>query len=137
LNAYLDASVLLRVVLRQPSPFDLDTVALGVSSSLVEVECLRTLDCARVQGDLSDKKVTAARAVLFDILEEVTMVELTKSVLRRAAQPLPTPLRTLDALHLATALIWRETHDQPLMMATHDVALGAAARAHSMPVVGI
>lgn len=58
-------------------------------------------------------------------------------VLERAAQPMPTELETLDALHLATAVLWREASDSDLVMATHDIALGLAARAHGFPVVGM
>lgn len=53
-----------------------------------------------------------------------------------AAQPLPPELGTLDAIHLATALLWRETMGDPLSMATHDVALGIAAEAHGLTVLG-
>lgn len=43
---------------------------------------------------------------------------------------MPTELGTLDALHLATAVLWREMSRTDLVMATHDTALGLAARAH-------
>jgi len=52
------------------------------------------------------------------------------------AQPLPTALGTLDAIHLATAQIWRETTSTTLTMATHDATLATAARALGMPTVG-
>jgi hypothetical protein len=54
-----------------------------------------------------------------------------------AAQPMPTELGTLDALPLATAVLWREMWRVDLVMATHDTALGLAARAHGFPVVVI
>jgi len=46
-------------------------------------------------------------------------------------------LEPLDALHLATAVLWREMSRADLLMATRDTALGLAARAHALPVVGI
>ena len=61
---------------------------------------------------------------------------MTAPVLARAAQPLPTELGTLDAIHLATALLWREHARTDVVMATHDVALATAARAHGFTVVG-
>ncbi len=51
--------------------------------------------------------------------------------------PLPTPLGTLDAIHLATALLWRETRDPDLLVATHDRALALAARGSGFRVIGI
>jgi predicted nucleic acid-binding protein len=64
------------------------------------------------------------------------VVELTIPVLARAAQPLPTALGTLDAIHLATALLWKERTGADLVMATHDEALAIAARASGLRVIG-
>ena len=58
-------------------------------------------------------------------------------VLERAAQPMPTELGTLDAIHLATALLWKEMMEVNLVMATHDEALALGAEAHGLPVIGI
>ena len=49
---------------------------------------------------------------------------------------MPMPIRTLDAIHLATALIWRDRMGALPEMATHDTALGAAARAFGFDVRG-
>jgi hypothetical protein len=47
-------------------------------------------------------------------------------------------LGTLDAIHLATALAWREAAGvEDLVMATHDLALATAARASGLRVVGL
>jgi hypothetical protein len=50
---------------------------------------------------------------------------------------MPMPLGTLDGVHLATALIWRDRIGPLSMMATHDAALGLAARAFGFDVRGI
>jgi hypothetical protein len=70
-------------------------------------------------------------------LEAVDLVLLRAPVLARAGDPLPTPLGTPDALHLATALVWRDRMHEVLTVATHDAALGLAARAHGLPVIGV
>ena len=49
---------------------------------------------------------------------------------------MPTELGTLDAIHLATALLWKESEDAELIMATHDRALAIAARAHGLKAIG-
>jgi hypothetical protein len=59
------------------------------------------------------------------------------TILRLVASLELVELGTLDALHLATAVLWREMSRADLVMATHDTALGLAARAHGFPVVGI
>lgn len=58
-------------------------------------------------------------------------------MLARAAQPFPTTLGTLDAIHLSTALLWRERTGEALTLATHDGALALGARAFGLPVVGV
>jgi predicted nucleic acid-binding protein len=136
--AYLDASVLLRIVLRQRDSLrDFARIDLGVSSNLTEVECLRTVDKLRLRGELSDTEVSATRAALLDRFANRVIVDLAPAILHRAAQPMPTSLNTLDALHLATALLWGESTGERPTMATHDAALGIAARAHGLPVAGI
>jgi hypothetical protein len=50
---------------------------------------------------------------------------------------MPTELGTLDAIHLATALLWKESMGLGLVMATHDVGLALAAQAHGLTVVGV
>jgi predicted nucleic acid-binding protein len=136
--AYLDSSVLLRVVLGQRDRLkEWKQVRQGVASAIVEVECLRTLDRLRLRAGLTDRDLAARREAVFRLLEEISVVEPGRSILSRASQPYPTPLGTLDAIHLATALAWRESRNSDLVMATHDVALGIAARALGLRVLGL
>ena len=136
--AYLDASVVLRLVLGEPSPLANRERFLGaVASALTEVECLRTLDRLARMGSLSADEVADRRMELYRLLEQVELVDITRPVLRRASEPFPTPLGTLDAIHLATAIAWRDGQSEPVRMATHDKALGTAARAVGFDVVGV
>jgi hypothetical protein len=48
----------------------------------------------------------------------------------------PSPSGALDAIHLSTALLWREAHRGDLALATHDGALALAARAWGFTVLG-
>ncbi|HSF05184.1 MAG TPA: type II toxin-antitoxin system VapC family toxin [Methylomirabilota bacterium] len=137
MTAYLDSSVLLRKVLRQPGALRQWTaVRTGVVSALAETECLRTLDRLRARANLSDPEVARRRQAVFRLLESLEVVAVTATVLARAAQPLPTELGTLDAIHLATALLWWEHSGGDLVMATHDLPLATAARACGLPVIG-
>lgn len=135
--AYLDSSVLLRVVLGQPDALAAwSEIEEGVASRLVEVECLRTLDRLRLAAGLDDDEVAARREAVFRLLDALSVIELTRPVLARASQPMPTTLGTLDAIHLASALLWAEQSDAPLVMATHDQLLATAARASGLRVIG-
>ena len=135
--AYLDSSALLRLVLREEGALEeLPSAETLVSSELLAVECLRTLDRLRLQGALSLEETLARRDAVVDWLEAVDLVLLQRSVLSRASEPFPTPLGTLDALHLATALLWREQTGKDLVMATHDEGLALAARAFGLETLG-
>ena len=135
--AYLDSSVLLRVILGQRDALtEWNRVSQGVASALAEVECLRTLDRLRLAENYADEVIAERRAAVYRLMESMEIVEITYPILSRASQPLPTALGTLNAIHLATALLWKERAGKILSMATHDVALAVAAKASGMPVVG-
>jgi predicted nucleic acid-binding protein len=135
--AYLDASVLLRVLLGQRDRLtEWPDIELGVGSALVEVECLRALDRLRLREGLPAEEIAVCREAVYRLTAGMEVVEPTWPVLRRAGQPFPTSLGTLDAVHLATALLWRDTRGEDLTLATHDRALALAARASGLPVIG-
>jgi len=136
--AYLDSSVLLRVILGQRDALpEWGRVSQGIASALMEVECLRTLDRLRLSSGYADAVLAERREAVYRLTEAMDIVEVSQPILSRAAQPLPTTLGTLDAIHLATALLWKERFGKALAMATHDVALAIAARASGLPVVGV
>jgi uncharacterized protein len=138
LTAYVDASVLFRLALRQPDALpEWQQIDHGVSSALVLPECLRTLDRLRLRANIPDREVATLRATILSLIASLEIVEISGVVLDRAAQPMPTQLGTLDAIHLATALLWAESTGVELVMATHDVALALGARAHGLAVNGV
>jgi predicted nucleic acid-binding protein len=136
--AYIDTSVLLRLVLREPGALEeLRSYDILVSSELIAVESSRTIDRLRLQGSLTTDEAASRLRVIADWLEAIDLVLLRAPVLSRASEPLPTPLGTLDALHLATALVWRDRMGSLSTVATHGGALGLAARAFGFEVRGI
>ena len=136
--AYLDSSVLLRIVLGQKGRLkEWRSIDEGVASALVEVECLRTLDRLRLRGAITDHQLSIRREAIYRLIEEIEIVEPTRPILTRASLPLPTSIGTLDAIHLATAMLWRESSAADLALATHDAALANAARASGFKVMGI
>ena len=135
--AYIDSSVLLRVAFRQANALmQWARVERGVSSALILTESLRTLDRARLRADLSDLEVARRRSTILALVDSLELVEIDSVILDRAAQPMPTELGTLDAIHLASALLWKDATGIEPVMATHDVALGLAAQAHGLKVLG-
>ncbi len=134
---YLDASVVIRKLQREVGSLrEWGQWDRAYSSELLRVEVLRTIDRTRLRGALTDTDVAnlveKARAV-FDGLE---LLGVTQSILNRASQSFLTPLGTLDALHLATALRLVESTAMELTFLTHDIGLAMAARSLNFTVQG-
>lgn len=137
MTAYIDTSALLRIVLREPGALDeLRSYDGLVSSELTAVESARTIDRLRHHGSLTADEAAVRVRLVSEWLEAIDLVLLRPAILSRASEPMPMPLGTLDAVHLATALIWRDRMGPLAAMATHDTALGSAARAFGFEVLG-
>jgi predicted nucleic acid-binding protein len=126
---YLDTSVLLAQLLAEDRipPDVLWTEAL-IASRLLEYETWVRLNARGLAGTHGE----AARA----LLGRVALLELAPPVLARALSPFPSPVRTLDALHLASAEFLREQR-QDLSLATYDERMASAARAMGIPLVAV
>lgn len=135
---YIDSSVLLRVVLGQRDSLrEWTSIRQGVTSALAEVECLRALDRLRVTCDLTDTELAVRREAIYRILETMEIAAVNAAVLSRASGPFPTTLGTLDAIHLATALLCNAgAKSTPLTLATHDTELAIAAQACGLLTIG-
>jgi predicted nucleic acid-binding protein len=137
-TAYIDTSALLRIVLREAGALDdLRSYDGLVSSELIVVESMRTIDRLRLQGSLTAEEAAGRLRIVNDWLEAIDLVLTRPPVLSRASEPMAMPLGTLDAMHLATALIWRDRVGPLSAIATHDSMLGAAALAFGFDVLGI
>ncbi len=136
--AYLDSSVILRIAQGEAHPLpEWSRLDASVTSALAEVECARTLDRLRLLGALSDEELGWRRETVTRILAATDVIALERVVLGRAAQPFATRLGTLDAIHLASALLFRESEAPELVLATHDRQLATAARASGLRVIGM
>lgn len=124
---YLDTSVALAHLLsedrRPPASLWDETL---VSSRLLEYE-LWTRVHARGLGESHGEAVRA-------VLGRVAMLELIGEVLGRARQPFPVPVRTLDALHLAS-LEFVRAQGQVVRLASYDGRMVAAAGALGVETV--
>lgn len=123
---YLDASVALAQLFaedRQPAQ-DVWREPL-VASRLLQYEVWGRVHARRLEAQHGD----AVRA----LLDGIAYVELAPIVLARALEPFPVPVRTLDALHLATMDFLR-SHGQAIELASYDARLLTAARALRIPI---
>lgn len=129
MNVYVDSSVVLRVVLGEKKRLSAwARITQPATSELCRVECYRVLDRLRLAHALDDDEVAQRREGIDALLEGFDIVTLDRRILRRAAEPMPTTLGTLDAIHVATALALRK-RVASLSVATHDDAMRTAVRA--------
>lgn len=133
---YVDSSVVLRVVLGEAGALaEWCRIDRAVSSELVRLECLRTIDRARLRLALPDSEIAQRRAAVLEVLSAFDLVPVDSEILARAADPFPTRLGSLGAIHLASALRVRSQIPE-MSLATHDVELATAARAMGLTVLG-
>jgi len=69
-------------------------------------------------------------------LAGIEFIELSEAVLARALEPWPAPVRTLDALHLATADHLRR-QGESIDLASYDTRLVAAAWTLGIPLAAL
>ncbi len=99
-----------------------------VSSRLLEYEVWVVLH--------SRFRAESLREQARELLQGVGMVDLWPIALERALEPFPVPLRTLDALHLAT-LSYLFRQQRRIELATYDQRMAAAAGAMGISVVDL
>lgn len=138
MTVYVDSSVLVRIVAGQaPSLPHWKKITAPVASTLIEVEVPRAIERLRLAGELAEETAIVAAARARELLRAFRLVDIDPAVRLRAGGPFAVPVRSLDAIHLASALLWREAHpDEELVMATHDERVARAARAHGLSVIG-
>ena len=134
--AYVDTSVVLRHLLGQQKALDWTNWRAAYSSEILGVEVRRVIDRLRLGSALDDDGVAQAQQTLTRLERSIGLISLTRAVLRRAALPMPTVVKTLDAIHLASALLFQERRGDSLIFATHDFQQATAARALGFDVIG-
>jgi len=79
-----------------------------VASDLTLIECDRVLHRAGVLGELTEAEAADRRAHLSTVAGHWVLLRIGPEVVERARQPFPgEPIRTLDAIHLASLLVAR------------------------------
>jgi len=126
--------VALRALLGEPGALAIQARWDLVASELLEVEVRRVLHRLSLARALTNEGLALRIGELRLLLTAVDQVPISKAILNRASGPMATPVKTLDAIHLATALTWSEYHGQEILFLTHDRQLATAARACGLTV---
>jgi uncharacterized protein len=116
---YLDSSAIVKLVVHEPESAALSRYLRGrrpvVASALARVEVLRVSALFGLQAQ------ERAR----DVLSRIELIRISDRVLTLAGALLPPELRSLDAIHLATASLLGDTLGK---VVTYDVRMAEAAR---------
>ncbi len=107
----------------------LDSFKEGITSEITELECRRTLDRIRLQEGFEDEEIADRLSELGLLLNSLTVIRLNAPILNRAKSPFSTVVRSLDAIHLATAELAKAT-----TFLTFDRQQSTAARAMGFEV---
>ena len=126
---YLDTSVALAHLLSEDRvpPESLWDEPL-ISSRLLEYEIWTRVHARNLERSHGE--------IVRALLGRVAMIELAAPVLARALEPFPAPVRTLDALHLASIEFLRR-QGQAVRLATYDEKMLAAARRMKIPIAAL
>ena len=126
---YLDTSVALAQLLSEDRlpPIRLWNEPL-VSSRLIEYELWNRIHAR----DLTATHAELAR----QLIGRIALLELSPPVLARALEPFPSPVRTLDALHLASLEFLRE-RGQAVSLASYDERMIACARSLGISIYSL
>ena len=130
---YLDTSAVLRAVLENGTSPEVEAKIAAapvlITSRLALVESSRALHRLRQLGKVSEVQLATAQREVASLWARCELWELTAAVCEMARQVAPgKPLRTLDALHLATFVLAREKIED-LELVTVDNRLLEAAEA--------
>ena len=122
---YLDSSVALAHLLAEDRyPPDTLWHRPLVSSRLLECEVWNRINAHRLQ----DSHGEAVRG----LIGRIAIIEMVPPVLRRALEPFPVPVRTLDAIHLA-AMEFIRTQGASVQLASYDERLVGTAGLIGIP----
>ena len=135
---YFDASPPLRAILRDgPVLAEWGGWEFAITTAMFGVEARRTLDRLRLTRVYNDSELADAMMELLAIERSLSFLAVTNDVLERASRPMPTTVRTLDAIHLASAMVIRDEMLPDLVFATHDRQQAIAARVLGFEVIGV
>lgn len=136
---YVDTSAVLRVLFAEPGPSV--PLAAGdqvISSELLEVEAFGAVNRERLLGNLDDDQTALKRKELTDLLVMLDLAPIDRAVIDRAKSSFAVNVRTLDAIHVATAeILAAEADGTPLEFWTHDDRQRIAALSRGLSVHGI
>lgn len=125
---YLDTSALVKIVVEEPETAALRTALSSAGPVRRCSSALTRTELVRAASRHGEREAAAARSVL----DGLVLVTITTDLLDAAAALTPVTLRSLDAVHVATAL---ELGAELVSVVTYDDRMAEAARHHGLAVL--
>ncbi len=133
MSLYAESSAILSWLLDEPAADAvrqiLGTAEIIVTSDLTLIECDRVLLRAQTLGELNEVEVADRRSRLVVASAHWQILRISAEVVGRAREPFSgDPIRTLDAIHLASALVGRTAVAGLVMLSLDDRIRNAAKK---------
>ena len=128
MTVYLDSTLVIRQLVGAKTTWaGWGNWTSAYASTLMRTECFRMANLLRLSGKLDDAQRARLGSWIERVCDSVTLVPVTDTVLRRAADAFPTAVGTTQAIHLATLLELQSAHGVTCLLATLDDELLRAA----------
>ena len=132
MNLYAESSAVLAWLLSEDGGDDvlerLSAARIVLTSDLTLIECDRVLHRAVALGELNESEAAGRRTAVTTAAEHWAVFAIDGEIAERARRAFPhEPIRTLDAIHLATALVARSLVTDLRILSLDERICGNAA----------
>lgn len=137
MKVYVDSSIILRIIFGEKNALKFPkNIQIHAANEILKIECFRTIDRMRHSLFISDDEIAERHVALHKALRMLHIIKYSDAITRRACEPFPITLKSLDAIHLSSAVLWSQQINEEILFLTHDLQLAKAARSLGFEVLG-
>lgn len=134
---YLDSSAVVRWLYNEPRVWkNIESADKLYLSVLTRIETRRSFDRQRFAHDLDNETMAVLLRRFAAFSKTVNWIGISDAVIEQAEMSFPVLVKSLDAIHIATALLLQKKMLAPLSFVTHDKQQAVAAQALGLVVTG-
>ena len=132
---YLDTSAFLEWLFKDNADFKRPQGEDIITSDLLRIETHRTFHRLRLENKINDNEFVRLEKIFINFWESIHVIFPDEEILNIATKAFPTLIGTLDAIHLATAILFQEKKKVKLTIITNDKQLATTGEACGFTVV--
>lgn len=138
MKAYIDSSIILRIVLGEKNAISFpENLGEFAASEILKIECFRTFDRMQRAQYFPEDEIADRYSALHQMIRSLRLIKFSDAISQKACEPFPVILKTLDAIHLASAVLWQQQEQDDVLFFTHDIQLAKCAQAMGFEVLGV